>query len=517
MWNNNTTHGSTGMGSGANSIANLEATNQSRFGRDTPDTCFTANGVDCADALIGTLRTTGQVVGPAGALTAGGGGVTDGDLVLTQRMDQLNSAGGDSGWPPVGPVSGDYGFAIMGIRREGGMPGQPTTPLSEIQRCWVGLIVNSTCVAAGAGTTADSGINGAFDFLGPEARYSTVNATTGAVTNRTTARDGTALDMTTRADGGVGFYNVQMVPVDAAGNVGSLLFRRFVRDIVAPVTTAVVYPVMVAPAGQVTISTTSQDDLALWKADAYLAFPISMLSFQQSESVIMAFPTSSTYNSGFPYPTSFSPSPTFSFTSGLFVGALDFVPEPATNFVFRIFDHGRNVVEASSSGVPAVNPAPGAAPTITSAALGGSTATVCWDTDGDGCPTNVASATFGLTVTPSVQQAPFTRVEFYVGRDANNDGVVDTDAGGRQMYASLGAGSPAVNLPTFIWSRSLTGQQLAAAAGRSSSAGGPSSALVIRAVGYFSNGQAFTVSMGAMNFCTPFGPDAACLINLSPD
>jgi hypothetical protein len=545
MWNNNTPHGSTGTGNGNNSIANLEATNQSKFGRDTPDPCFTANGVDCSNGpfaplvipagATGALVTTGQVIGVAGAPTAGcptcvpaGGGVKDGDLLITQRMDRLNSAGGDPGWPPIGAVAGDYGHVITYIRREGPTSTtQPTTPLSEAARCWVGVDDDGDCEPAGDGTDAESGTNGSFDFVGPEARFSTVDARTGTVTNRTTdggqfGPAGTTLDMSARADGGVGFFHVEYTPIDGAGNEGPMMFRRFVRDVMAPITAGVIFPVSVAPAGSITVSSISQDDLALARAEAYLAFGgAANLSFKQNEQSIMAFPTGTAYNAGFPYTTNFNPSATFIFTRALYVGAGDVAPDFATNIVFRIFDHGKNVAEAISTGVPAVNPAPAAAPTILTSNLAGSVTNVCWDTDADGCGTNPNSVSLTFTVTSSTPQAvPFNRVEFYVGRDVNNDGLVDTDGAARPMFASLGiAGGSAVG-GTFTWTRVVTGEQLATIAGRTSTPDGvpvAASAVAIRVVGYMPNGDAFTVNVGGGPFCTPAGADAPCAINLVRD
>jgi hypothetical protein len=298
-------------------------------------------------------------------------------------------------------------------------------------------------------------------------------------------------------------------------------FRRFVRDVVAPITAGVIYPVSVAPAGQITVSSISQDDLALWKSEAYLAFGGALMAaFKQGEQQIMAFPTGTGYNDGFPYTTSFNPSTTFGFTSHIFVGANDVAPDPATNFVFRVFDHGKNVAEATSTGVPAVTPAPAAAPTITSAALGASASTVCWDTDADGCPTNQNSVSLTFTATSSVPtQVPFNRVEFYVGRDVNNDGLIDTDTAGRQLWTSLGVSGGSVVGNTFTWTRIVTGEQLATASGRTVVADpvGATNAVAIRVVGYMPNGQAFTVNAGGGPFCTPAGADAPCAINLSRD
>jgi hypothetical protein len=309
--------------------------------------------------------------------------------------------------------------------------------------------------------------------------------------------------------------------VDGAGNEGPTSFRRFVRDVAAPITAGVIYPVTVAPAGQVTVSSISQDDLALAKAEAYLAFGgAAMASYKQGEQSIMAFPTGPEYNAGFPYTTSFNPSATFSFTSALFVGANDVAPDPATNFIFRIFDHGKNVAEATSTGVPAVQPLPAAAPTITSSALGGSTAVVCWDTDTDGCAGTQNSVSLTFTVTSNQpNQVPFNRVEFYAGRDVNNDGVVDLDAGGRQMWASLGVSGGSAVGNTFTFTRIVTGEQLATASGRTTIAdpAGVTNLVFISVVGYMPNGQAFTVSNAGVAACTPAGADARCFVTLQRD
>jgi hypothetical protein len=272
----------------------------------------------------------------------------------------------------------------------------------------------------------------------------------------------------------------------------------------------------VAPAGQITVSSISQDDLALAKAEAYLAFTGALHSFKQAEQQIMAFPTGSGFNDGFPYTTSFNPSATFGFTSALFVGANDVAPDPATNFVFRIMDHGKNVAEATSTGVPAVTPAPAAAPTITSALMAASNQIVCWDNDADGCPGgNPNSTSLSFTVTSSnPNQVPFNRVEFYVGRDTNNDGLLDIDSAGRAMWASLGVSGGSAVGNTFTWTRIVTGEQLATASGRTTLTG--TSNLAVRVVGYMPNGQAFTVSAASV-VCTPAGADAQCILTISQD
>jgi hypothetical protein len=527
IWNNNTSSGSTGSGTGDNSIASLELQNTAdglmppngaRHGRDTPDPCFTRDGVACADdvATVSELRATGGVIGPMGGVTIGGGGTFDGTLLVTQRMDPLNSAGGDPGFPPTGAVTGEYGSVITFMRRE--FPG-----LSQTERCWVGVISNNNCVAAGA-SGSTSGTNGSFLFanFGGGVSYSTINATSGAVTVVTNDRAGTTLDMDARADLGVGFYNVQYTLVDGAGNQAPMTFRRYVRDMMAPIAAGVIFPVSAAPGAQITVSSLSQDDLALWKAESFLAFtgapsPTGAgYAFKQNETNIMAFPTGSGYNDGAPYTTNFNPSATFRFSHTLAVGAGG-GGSPATNVVFRIFDHGRNVVEASSTGVPAMNPAPPAAPVIASARLEASVATVCWDADGDGCTvTTATSSSLSLTITGPATN-PFNPVEFYVGRDVDNDGAVDLDASGREMWTSLGAAGGSAVGGGFVFTRVQTGQQLANAAGLSTIMA-PAN-LHIRVVGYTPTGHAFTVGAGGPVACvaSPGGADASCTISIQLD
>jgi hypothetical protein len=490
-----TSYDGTGTSSG-NLTAIQAAGSNARFGLDESDPCFSANGSTCDNLLLNGVRLTDDrdVIGVAGTLTIGNGGVMDGTQFVSQILDVQGPEGGTPSFFPVNPV-------ITRVRRY-----QPN--ITTTAGCHVGQISNNACQFAGM-VAGLSGTIGSFDWYDPMDNgqfWTQVNPLTGAVTNRNNDAAGISLDADNRTVAqNTGYYLVELRAVDQAGNQSALLTRTFVWDRTAPIVGGLSFAALLNPGAQGTFTTIVNDELDLDRAEFYLVWTGATLAILQNTTSIGEFGQAT-------YTTAGTATHTGTFTHQLRVA--DGTLLPTTNSLFRVFDFGRNVGEATG-GVPAVNNPPNEQGDITVASLYSNNAILCWDQDADGC-TNPTSATLTFQVTGPTS-VPFNRVDFLVGRDVNNDGVVDTDTNGNQLFAPITSGSAVsvvANVSTFT--RTVTVQQIVAASQRSVIPGGGNT-VTIRAIGYRPNGTAFTVT-GAVVVCpNAAGSNAACTIQLAVD
>jgi hypothetical protein len=490
-WYNNT---AAGTGTSSDNITALQASTVSRFGVSNVAPCFTADLTTCADAFIGQLTTDRQVILPLGAATvapAGSvGGIGDGSSIATQTLGPANSAGGLAGFPRY-PV-------ITRFRRMA----PDALALTTAQMCYIGFVNQSNCQRAGEQTVAGSvhsGTSGQFDFL-VGGTYTVVNVLTGV---DSVVAKGVAP--------GPGYYVVEMRARDNAGvQAAAFSTRTFIRDLTAPtVPTMFFNPLLIAPAGQVVYQGGATDNIDLDSAELYELFGGAALALRMSTTQIGIFGPNE-----YATENSFSAA-AFSFVSHIQVGVGGAL-NPATGSLFRVSDFGRNYAHGGA-GVPGLNAAiPAGDAIVTSAQYAtGLPATffVCILTS---CPGTSAPASFSVTFAASVApvatgvQNPFSRVEFFVGRDANDDGVIDTDGAGNQLWNSLGASTaPSVVGTTYSFPKAITGAQLLTAAGRTNNTQ-VNFPVFIRAVGFRPNGQSFTVGNGGGPCPAAPGADAAC-------
>ena len=491
-----TSYDGTGTTSG-NQTAIQAAGSNARFGLDEADPCLSANGTNCDNNLLNGTRLDAdrEVIGVTGTPTlaspgATPGGVMDGTSFVSQLLDAQGAEGGSPSFFPTNPV-------ITRVRRY-----QPSITTSA--GCHIGVISNNACQFAGM-TSGLSGTTGSFDFYA-DGQYTQINPVTNAVTIVTTDRGNVSLDADLRTvPENTGYYLVELRAVDQAGNQSGLVTRRFVWDRTLPVVGGVSSAATVAAAGQTTFSLGVADELDLDRAELFLRWNGATLAVQQNTTQIgefgeAAFSTSGTSSATVPY-----------FHSLRVAGGGEV---PTTNSLFRVYDFGRNVAEAVGA-VPAVTNPPAEPNDITTTSLYSNTAIVCWDTDGNGC-TNPTSATLTLQVTGPTS-VPFTRVDFLVGIDGNNDGTVDVDGAGNQLFAPIVSGAAVAvvtNVSTFT--RTVTVQQIVAASRRTLIQAVPdaSNNVHIRAIGYRLNGTAFTVAAGAAACPVGAGSNAACTISL---
>jgi hypothetical protein len=289
-----------------------------------------------------------------------------------------------------------------------------------------------------------------------------------------------------------------------------MIQRIWVRDLVAPTVPVFTFsPLLIAPAGQVTVAGGATDNVDLDAAEVYEIFGALGHAFRMVTAPIGVFGPAEFHTE-----TSFT-APAFGFVSHMQVGVAG-VATPATAFLARVRDFGRNYAHGGSA-VPGLNAAIPAGDAIGTAAQFTNGALVCVLAS---CPTTTAPASIGATVqvtipVTSTAGPPFSRVELYVGRDADDNGVIDTDGAGSALWNSAGpAGPPVLAGNLFTWTKTVTGAELLAAAGRVTP-GQVTTPVFIRFVGFRPNGQAFTVANGAAACPLTPGADAACAITLA--
>jgi len=501
-----------GTGTSTTNLTALVAAANVRMGIDKGDPCYTSDGLTCNNEFLdGTrLDQDREVIGVAGTLTIGGGGVMSGTAIVTQKMDPQGAQGGAPSGFPQNPN-------ITRIRRMA-----PSTIVTSTRNgCYVGVLSSSNTVCSFAGASGTlSGTGDAFDFYDPQDAgqfYTQYNPLTGAVTNVNTDRSSGALsnslDMDTRlaADPtgliNTGYFVVEKRVVDNAGNSNSTVTRTFVWDRDAPDVGGVSSPATTTAGGQAQFSVGVADELDLDRAEFYLRWGGATLAVLQTTTAIGEFGPAA-------YTLTGSAAATVQYFHNLRVaGGGVFV---TSGSMFRVFDFGRNAAEAVG-GVPAVTNPPAEPNDITTTSLFSSTAIVCWDTDANGC-TNPTTATLTLQVQrPAITQVPFNRVDFLVGIDVNNDGNVDVDGAGNQLFAPLAVNS-AVSILNDVstYSRAVTVQEIVTASRRTSIPAVPdaTSNVHIRAIGYRPDGNAFTVAAGAAACTAVAGSNAACTISL---
>jgi hypothetical protein len=488
-WFDGTDDGTSGSSSSLNALLTDPL---GRFGVDLTDPSL--------ELLNGTrLDETGEVIGNGFAI--GTGLPQDGTQVLASYLDEPGAAGSSPSGFPTNPVITRIERSFPGINAAG--------------RCWVGNLANNgTCRLLGT-VTNESGTNGNFDFFA--GTYSTVHPITGAVDNENVGMVQP------------GYYTLDMRVTDAGGNESGTITETFVYDVSAPTAGGVSFPSQVAPGGQVVFQAPVTDDNDLDRAEFFLVFAGQGEAFRQTVQQLGTF--------GPPHTLNETAVANFRFVHSLQEGTADAAPSGPTQGLFHVFDFGRNMTAVNSAGVPTVSPATaprdftaGAASVAIMGAserLASTQGVLCWDTDSNGCPTNPASGTLTFSVDGAGSNAaggplvnPFTRLEFMVGLDYNNDGVVDQSVGSN-LWTTLGAGSVSVTednpgmTRTFTWTRNVTGDELAEAAGRSTNVfpADATNDIHIRVVGYAADGSAFTVADGVAN-CTTAGNMNACTIRL---
>jgi hypothetical protein len=382
-----------------------------------------------------------------------------------------------------------------------------------------------------------SGTTGNYDWTAGS--YTTIHPLTGAVTTVTTAGDGTVL-----ATSPVGYYRVEMDAVDAAGNSSAMTDIRLVRDFTPPTVGGVFFGAVLTPGQPAAFSAGVADDLEVNRGEGFLEVGASALAFRQSTTTVGTFGPGDGSIGPAGYTQQSTLSSTVTFVHSMQVGTAA-APTQTTRFAFRVSDFGRNSNTAFSGAFPPPtvalrNYTAGAASiaiTAGSETLTSTFGTLCWDTDADGCATTPnTSATLSFTVSGAGSSAaggplqiPFSRVEYYVGLDENNDGAVDLDPALNALWTSLGIAGVSVTenvgatVRTYNWSRNATAAELSAAAGRTSiTAGAPPIAannVWIRVVGYSSDGNSFTVATGVAACPAPpvVGPSGSCSIQLTQD
>jgi hypothetical protein len=407
-------------------------------------------------------------------------------------------------------------------------------------RCWVGNYGgnNPTCRTLGTQSN-QSGTNGSFDFT--VGSYSAINPLTGVVTNYTLAGDGATLLNTNP----VGYYRLEMQAVDAAGGNSVLKDVTFVRDFTAPVVGGVLFPAILTPGAQVTVQAGVADDLDLDKGEFFLVANTDLDAFRQSVTTIGTFGFGDETIGPAGYTQQANLSTTIPFVHSLQEGTAN-APAATTHGSFRVRDFGHNNAFAYSSPFPPPivalrNYSAGVASvaiTMNSENLTSTFNVLCWDTDTNGCPTNpntsaVVSFTVsgaGSSVVGGPLQIPFTRVDFLVAIDENNDGTPDLSTGAvpnNVLWTTLGPAGVAVTenvgatVRTYNWSRTVTAAELASASGRTTITAAapidPLNNVRIRVIGYSSDGGAFTLADGPVACPAPgaAAPGVACTIQLT--
>jgi hypothetical protein len=518
-FNDGTSTGLASPLSTANQTA-IEADGDARIGADHHNPFL-----QLLNTLPGTLNVDQEVIGAVGP-------TGDGTAIQSQYIDCHGT---------VDPMTGVCTIDTFTSNPSGFPPNPVRTrvrrefpSITIAAGCWVGDYDGDDNECNTLGTQSNqSGTTGNFDFT--VGSYSWIHPLTGVTTIVTTAGDGTVL-----ATLPVGYYRNEMQAVDAAGNLSSSIDVRFVRDVTAPVVGGVSFPAVLTPAAQTTFSAGVADDLELNRGEGFLVFAGALDAFRQSTTQIGTFGPGDGSIGPAGYTQQASLSATVPFIYSLQAGTAA-APVQSTQFSFRTSDFGRNSSTAYSGMFPPPTVAlrnytagtPAQAITAGSETLTSTFALLCWDTDADGCATNQQSATVSFTVSGAGSSAvggplaiPFTRVEFYVALDTNNDGIADVDPNGNVLWTSLGIAGVSVTenvgatVRTYNWSRNVTGAELASAAGRTTNVDPPAAAndIWLRVVGYSSDGAAFTVADGAAACpAPPGGVGAACSIRLARD
>jgi hypothetical protein len=413
--------------------------------------------------------------------------------------------------------------------------------LALAARCWVGNFggTNPSCRTLGTQSN-QSGTNGSYDWT--VGTYSAIHPLTGAVTVYNMAGDGVTLLNTNP----VGYYRVEMQAVDAAGANSVLKDVTFVRDFMAPVVGGVLFPAVLTPGAQVTVQAGVADDLDLDRGEFFLVANTDLDAFRQSVTTLGTFGFGDETIGPAGYTQQANLSTTIPFVYSLQEGTAA-APSATTHGSFRVRDFGHNSSFAYSSPFPPPtvalrNYTAGAASvaiTPNSENLTSTFNVLCWDTDTNGCPNNTnTSAVVSFTVQGAGSSAaggplqiPFTRVDFLVAIDENNDGAPDLSGAplpGNVLWTTLGPAGVAVTenvgatIRTYNWSRTVTAAELAAAAGRQTITAAPPidplNNVRIRVIGYSADGAAFTLADGAGAACpapATAPPGTACTIQLT--
>lgn len=306
-----------------------------------------------------------------------------------------------------------------------------------------------------------------------------------------------------------GYYDfVRIFAQDEAGNTSEELALEVIRDVTIPVVGGVSFDANLTPGSNETFQAGVFDNLDLNAAEFFLAFDGAGLAIRQSVDQMGEFGSDD-------FTRSETASSTISFIGTIQEGTAG-APVTASEGVFLVTDQAGNFDFAESTGVGGAVDFPDdydgdfsdgdASEAVAGESMASDETDLCWDTDTNGCDTNEETAQVSFSITGAGSdiadgplQNPFNRVVFYVGIDANNDGVIDVDESGNQMYTTLGNGSQAVTddgtTRTYTWRINVSGAQLAMAANRTTQEGvdDPTDNVTIRAVGYNRDGAAFTV------------------------
>jgi hypothetical protein len=506
----------------ATNLAAIQTDTDARLGADHHDPFL---GLTAA----GALNATGEVIGAVGPFGDGTAvipiindcqGTVD-PVTLVCNIDTFTS--NPSGFPP-GPIK-------TRIRRE-------YPALTVQQGCWVGNYSANNNSCRTLGTVANqSGITGTFDFF--VGSYNTVTPGVGGGPSApvTTAADGTVL-----ATIPVGYYRGEFQVVDAAGGNSALTDVRFVRDFTAPVVGGVLFPAVLTPGAQTSFQAGVADDLDLDRGEFFLVAGTELDAFRQSSTTVGTFGPGDGSIGPAGYTQQANLSTTVPFVHSIQAGTAA-PPSATTQGSFRVRDFGRNSNTAYSSPFPPPTAAlrnytaglPSVAVALNSEALTSTFAVLCWDTDTNGCPNNTnTSAILSFTLSGAGSaavggplQIPFTRVDFLVALDENNDGAPDVDPNGNVLWTVLGPAGVSVTenvgatVRTYNWSRSATAAELASASGRTTITAAPPvdplNNVRIRVIGYSADGGSFTLADGAGAACPAVAapPGAACTIQLT--
>ena len=317
--------------------------------------------------------------------------------------------------------------------------------------------------------------------------------------------------------GSPGYYFIEYAAMDNAGNTAEFTTLRGVLDVLPPAAVVSFAPPVTAGEAKV-FSVTAFDDLDLDRADGFLVFDDANIALQHASQVIGGF--------GAPYETNVTAQSQIRVTGSLQVG--NTAANPATAYAARVFDQAGNKspdvtsalgAVAAADGAPGFGAYAGEAPALQVTPRGGTpgtTATLCWDVDGDGCPTNEATASLVFAIegnaavaegpgldgdiattednVPAVPAAPdpFARgsVMFYVSADGDNIGTNDVPwrilPGRGSLLSEVGTGGET----DYTWDLDIDASDVAAAAGHTEI---PDPATVtIRAVGFNDQGEALT-------------------------